>query len=107
MTMKTQKIAIIGLGYVGLPLAVEFGKQFDTLGFDINTQRIADLRNGKDHTLETTPEELAHATWLQFTTDPAAPAVPRYLPTMCKTPSAMVSSRLTKPAKPAALKKSR
>ena len=69
---KQPTIAIIGLGYVGLPLAVEFGKQFDTLGFDINTQRIADLRSGKDHTLETTPEELAHATQLRFTTDPAA-----------------------------------
>jgi UDP-N-acetyl-D-galactosamine dehydrogenase len=65
-------IAIIGLGYVGLPLAVEFGKQFDTLGFDINTQRIAELRSGQDRTLETTPEELAQATRLQFTTDPAA-----------------------------------
>lgn len=70
--MTTQKIAIIGLGYVGLPLAVEFGKRFDTLGFDINTQRIAELSSGKDRTLETTPEELAHATQLQFSSDSAA-----------------------------------
>lgn len=68
---KTQ-IAIIGLGYVGLPLAVEFGKQFATLGFDINPQRIAELRAGQDRTLETTPEELTEAIRLQFTTDTAA-----------------------------------
>lgn len=67
-----KKIAIVGLGYVGLPLAVEFGKQFDTLGFDINTQRIAELRSGQDRTLETTSEELALATRLQFSTDAGA-----------------------------------
>ncbi|MEO7129203.1 MAG: nucleotide sugar dehydrogenase [Rhodoferax sp.] len=66
------KIAIIGLGYVGLPLAIEFGKQFDTLGFDINIQRIEELRSGQDRTLETTRQELAHAERLQFTTDPGA-----------------------------------
>jgi UDP-N-acetyl-D-galactosamine dehydrogenase len=66
------KIAIIGLGYVGLPLAVEFGKQYDTLGFDINAERIAQLRNGQDRTLETTSEELALAVRLQFSTDAAA-----------------------------------
>lgn len=69
---NTKKIAIIGLGYVGLPLAVEFGKQFDTLGFDINTQRIAQLRSGQDRTLETTSEELALAVRLQFSTDATA-----------------------------------
>lgn len=65
-------IAIIGLGYVGLPLAVEFSKQFDTLGFDIDTQRVKDLCAGQDHTLETTPEELALATRLKYSTDPVA-----------------------------------
>jgi UDP-N-acetyl-D-galactosamine dehydrogenase len=45
-------IAVIGLGYVGLPLAIEFGKHYQTLGFDINTKRVAELRSGKDHTLE-------------------------------------------------------
>ncbi len=75
MNRNHSKIAIIGLGYVGLPLAVEFGKQFNTLGFDINTQRIADLRSGKDHTLETTPEELTRAVRLQFTADAADLAV--------------------------------
>ena len=51
-------IAIIGLGYVGLPLAVEFGKKYKVTGFDVNAERIAELRNGKDHTLETNTEEL-------------------------------------------------
>ena len=69
MNLHNKKIAIIGLGYVGLPLAVEFGKQFDTLGFDINTQRVTQLRSGQDRTLETTREELALATRLQFSTD--------------------------------------
>lgn len=63
------KIAIIGLGYVGLPLAVEFGAKFPTLGFDIDAARIASLRAGHDHTLETEPEELARATQLKFSTD--------------------------------------
>ncbi len=53
-----KKIAVIGLGYVGLPLAVEFGKKYPTLGFDINTQRIAELKAGKDHTLEVSDQDL-------------------------------------------------
>lgn len=65
------KIAIIGLGYVGLPLAVEFGKQFSTIGYDINTTRISDLQAGKDATLETSTEEMAEAHLLSFTDDPS------------------------------------
>ena len=61
------RIAIIGLGYVGLPLAVEFGKRHDTVGFDINARRIAELREGHDATLEVEPELLAQATRLSFT----------------------------------------
>jgi UDP-N-acetyl-D-galactosamine dehydrogenase len=56
--MKETKIAIIGLGYVGLPLAVEFAKKFEVVGFDINKQRITELRNNQDVTLETTTAEL-------------------------------------------------
>ncbi len=56
--MENTKIAIIGLGYVGLPLAVEFAKKFQVVGFDINEQRIKELRNDEDVTLETTSEEL-------------------------------------------------
>jgi len=65
----TDKIAIIGLGYVGLPLAVEFGKQYQTIGFDINHQRIEELKQGQDSTLETTTEELKQAVNLNFTTN--------------------------------------
>src|SRR5690606_19973640 len=61
------RIAIVGLGYVGLPLAVEFGKQYATVGFDINAARIAELRQGRDSTLEVEPELLALATRLSFT----------------------------------------
>ncbi len=63
------KVAIVGLGYVGLPLAVEFGRHLDTVGFDIDPKRIADLRTGKDFTLETDAQELAAARHLVFTTD--------------------------------------
>ena len=65
------KIGIIGLGYVGLPLAVEFGKQFDTVGLDINAQRIAELKDGIDRSLEVDTEELARAKRLSYTTNPA------------------------------------
>lgn len=56
--MKTPKIAIIGLGYVGLPLAVEFAKKYQVLGFDINQARVDELKQNKDHTLETSSEDL-------------------------------------------------
>jgi UDP-N-acetyl-D-galactosamine dehydrogenase len=61
------RIAIIGLGYVGLPLAVEFGKRYVTVGFDINAARIAELKQGRDSTLEVEPELLAQAARLIFT----------------------------------------
>jgi UDP-N-acetyl-D-galactosamine dehydrogenase len=64
-----KKIAIIGLGYVGLPLAVEFGKARSTLGFDINTFRIEELEQGKDSTLEVLKEDMAKAKHLSFTYD--------------------------------------
>jgi UDP-N-acetyl-D-galactosamine dehydrogenase len=65
------RIGVIGLGYVGLPLAVEFGRQFDTVGFDVSADRVAELESGTDSTLETTAEELAAAARLRYTTDPA------------------------------------
>lgn len=64
------KIGIIGLGYVGLPLAIEFGKKYDVVGFDLRKERIAELKSGNDSTLETTAEQLASATKLSYTTDP-------------------------------------
>lgn len=63
-TLEQCKIGIIGLGYVGLPLAVEFGKKYPTVGFDINSARITELRAGKDSTLEVEPELLREATLL-------------------------------------------
>jgi UDP-N-acetyl-D-galactosamine dehydrogenase len=64
--LRDTRIAIVGLGYVGLPLAVEFGKQYATVGFDINGARIAELRQGRDSTLEVEPELLAQAERLSF-----------------------------------------
>lgn len=66
LELSELKIAIIGLGYVGLPLAVEFGKQVPVVGFDIHQKRIDELKSGKDHTLEVSPEELAQATRLRY-----------------------------------------
>jgi UDP-N-acetyl-D-galactosamine dehydrogenase len=63
------RVAIVGLGYVGLPLAVEFGRHLDTVGFDVDPKRIADLKAGNDFTLETDAQELKAAKHLQFTTD--------------------------------------
>ncbi|MDF4024991.1 nucleotide sugar dehydrogenase [Luteibacter sp. PPL201] len=63
------RIGIIGLGYVGLPLAVEFGKHFDTLGFDIDPVRIVELRAGRDHTLEVDPASLTAAGRLRYSDD--------------------------------------
>ena len=66
---KVKKIAIIGLGYVGLPLAVEFSKAYPTIGFDIDQTRINELNQGKDKTLEVTTEELKQTKNLSFTTN--------------------------------------
>ncbi|NQU41201.1 MAG: nucleotide sugar dehydrogenase [Lentisphaerae bacterium] len=62
-------IAVVGLGYVGLPLAVEFGRHYRTLGFDVKPARIAELQSGHDRTLETTAEEIGAAKRLRFTSD--------------------------------------
>lgn len=69
MDLQNIKLAVIGLGYVGLPLAVEFGKKRDVLGFDINPRRIAELSSGIDNTLEVEPEELKTAAQLRYTSD--------------------------------------
>ena len=65
------RIGIVGLGYVGLPLAVEFGKKYPTVGFDINTHRVAELESGSDSTLECSSEELLEATQLTYTSNAA------------------------------------
>lgn len=69
MDINDVKLAIVGLGYVGLPLAVEFGKTVSTTGFDINAARIEELKAGNDSTLEVEPELLKEAGKLSYTTD--------------------------------------
>src|SRR6187401_2892057 len=68
LSMRGCRIGVVGLGYVGLPLAVEFGKQFDTVGFDITADRIAELKKGKDSTLECSTAELREARKLKYST---------------------------------------
>ena len=72
-SMDRIRIAVIGLGYVGLPLAAAFGRHFPTLGFDINVERVAELERQHDHTLEVSSEALRAATMLSFSSDPDAP----------------------------------
>ncbi len=84
--LSTAPLAVIGLGYVGLPLAVEFGRIRPVIGLDINEDRIAALREGRDDTLETSRDELAAATQLSFTTDPAALANVRIFVVTVPTP---------------------
>ena len=68
-TLSEVKIAIIGLGYVGLPLAVEFGKKYPTLGFDINAKRVDELKQGHDFTLEVSEDELAESPFISYSCD--------------------------------------
>ncbi|TCV97629.1 UDP-N-acetyl-D-galactosamine dehydrogenase [Luteibacter rhizovicinus] len=67
--LESTRLAVVGLGYVGLPLAVEFGKRYDTVGFDINATRIAELRAGVDNTLEVDAHELGEAHRLKFSAE--------------------------------------
>lgn len=71
VSFDNMKIGIIGLGYVGLPLAVEFGKKYNTLGFDINVKRVKELAEGNDFTLECSIEELSEAIHLTYSADVA------------------------------------
>ncbi|MGV2873381.1 Vi polysaccharide biosynthesis UDP-N-acetylglucosamine C-6 dehydrogenase TviB [Colwellia sp. E150_009] len=68
-TLSDVKIAVIGLGYVGLPLAVEFGKKYPTVGFDINSQRVKELKQGHDFTLEVSKDELADSAFISYASD--------------------------------------
>lgn len=72
MKLDNTVIAVVGLGYVGLPLAVEFGKTMPVIGYDINSKRVEELKRGHDHTLEVDDAELASAVGLTFTDDDAA-----------------------------------
>ncbi len=72
LRLENAKIAVIGLGYVGLPLAVEFGKKRPVIGFDVSAARIDALRAGRDTTLEVSTEDLTSAAQLTFTSEPRA-----------------------------------
>jgi UDP-N-acetyl-D-galactosamine dehydrogenase len=69
-SLSESKIGVIGLGYVGLPLAVEFGRHFDTIGLDINEQRVAELKEGIDRSLEVESQDLKSVSRLSYTTKP-------------------------------------
>jgi UDP-N-acetyl-D-galactosamine dehydrogenase len=69
MHFSNNNIAIIGLGYVGLPLAVAFGSKYNTIGFDINTNRVAELASGIDKTLESDADKIKGATQLKFSSN--------------------------------------
>ena len=69
--VKDARVAVIGLGYVGLPLAVELGTRYPTLGFDISAARVAELNDHKDSTLEVEAEDFCRATHLKFSAEPA------------------------------------
>ena len=69
MKLNNIKIAIVGLGYVGLPLAVEFSKKYNVIGFDLNPKRVSDLLNGIDHTLEVDPEILRNVSYSENNKD--------------------------------------
>ncbi|MDG2960568.1 nucleotide sugar dehydrogenase [Bisgaard Taxon 10/6] len=69
MNLDSYKVGVVGLGYVGLPLAVEFGKQRETIGFDISPNRVKELAEGKDRTLEVSSDTLKSATYLSYTSD--------------------------------------
>src|SRR5438477_1916388 len=69
--LEQEKIAVIGLGYVGLPVAISFGKKLPTIGFDIRQKRVDELKKGHDDTLEVTADQLGAATKLEMTADPA------------------------------------
>jgi UDP-N-acetyl-D-galactosamine dehydrogenase len=71
LSLDNVKLGIVGLGYVGLPLAVEFGRRFETVGLDINLKRVEELRRGIDRSREVEAEELQRAERLRFTTNPA------------------------------------
>src|SRR6201995_1034886 len=70
-TLEQEKIAVIGLGYVGLPVAIAFGKKLPTIGFDIRQRRVDQLKQGHDDTLEVTDDQLTSAKQLEMTADPA------------------------------------
>ncbi len=83
---RTRKVAVVGLGYVGFPLALEFGKIANTIGFDLTEKRITDLQNGIDSNNEVTSGEIESASFLETTTDPARLKEARFIIVAVPTP---------------------
>lgn len=107
MQLKDIKLAVVGLGYVGLPLAAEFGKQRPVVGFDINTQRIAELTAGNDRTRELTSEQLAQTTLSSRTQTKLSPKVQAKLSPRTQTkPSSNAQTKLSSCAQSQDLPKS-
>ncbi len=97
LNLRKCRIGVVGLGYVGLPLAVEFGKHFDTTGFDVNAGRIAELESRRDSTLEVTRAELkARAAACTFTTDLARLNAARSTSSRCRPRSTSTSGRISR-----------
>ena len=85
-SIRDQVVAVVGLGYVGLPLAVEFGRKFRTVGFDLSEAKVEAYRRGEDPTGEVSREALAAAKRLEVTTDPAALAAADFIVVAVPTP---------------------
>ena len=94
LSLRGCRIGVVGLGYVGLPLAVEFGKHFDTVGFDIKTARIAELKAGKDSTLECSTAELQGRQQAEVLLEAQGPrAMPAFSSSPCRRPSTSTTGR--------------
>ena len=87
------RIGVVGLGYVGLPLAVEFGMKYPTVGFDVKEGRIAELRKGKDSTLEVSEQGACCGQKLSFTADPEALRACNFLSSPCRRRLAATTAR--------------
>src|SRR3989338_654713 len=83
---KKTSVAVVGLGYVGLPLAIEFGKKIRAIGFDINQERISELKRGVDRNHESSSREIRAAKFLEFTTDPKKIRESRFIVVAVPTP---------------------
>ena len=93
LNLRECRIGVVGLGYVGLPLAVEFGKHFNTVGFDIKADRIAELKAGRDSTLECSPAELKSANKLKYSANLKDLARCRVFIVTVPTPSTVTTGR--------------
>ena len=94
LKLETAKLAVIGLGYVGLPLAVEFGKKLSVVGFDISEDRIKALRDGHDYTLEVDDDELANTPHQLSVITQMIWQIATSLSSQCQRPSMHISGQI-------------